>query len=71
MKKWMIISVIVFLALLLGLFLLPSLFEGENFEIKPAYDFTATDVDGNTFNLSDYKGDVVILHITGLENPVC
>ena len=71
MKKWMIIGVIVFLVLLLGLFFLPSLFEGENFEIKPAVDFTATDVDVNTFNLSDYKGNVVILHITGLENPVC
>ncbi len=71
MKKWMIFGIIVFLALLLGLFLFPSIFEGEKFEIKPAADFTATDVDGNTFNLSDYKGDVLILHITGLENPVC
>jgi len=71
MKKWMIVAVIVLLVLLSGLFFLPSLFESEHFEIKPAYDFTATDVDGNTFNLSDYKGDVVILHITGLENPVC
>jgi len=71
MKKWIIISAVAFLVLLLGLFLLPSLFESEKFEIKPAYDFTATDVDGNNFNLSDYKGDIVILHITGLENPVC
>ncbi len=71
MKKWIIISAVGFLVLLLGLFLLPSLFESENFEIKPAYDFTVTDVEGDTFNLSDYKGDVVILHITGIENPVC
>jgi len=71
MKKWIIIGAVAFLILLLGLFLLPSLFESESFEIKPAYDFTATDVDGDTFNLSDYKGNIVILHITGLENPVC
>jgi cytochrome c-type biogenesis protein len=71
MKKWMIISVIIFCATILGLFLLPSFIEGERFEIKPAYDFTATDVDGNVFNLSDYKGNVVILHITGLETPLC
>lgn len=71
MKKWIIISAVAFLVLLLGLFLLPSLFESENFEIKPAYDFTATDVDGDTFNLSDYRGDIVVLHITGLETPLC
>lgn len=71
MKKWMIISVIIFCTILLGLFFLPSFIEGERFEIKPAYDFTATDVNGNTFNLSDYKGNVVILHITGLETPLC
>ena len=71
MKKWVVVSVILFLAILLGLFLLPSFIEGEKFEIKPAEDFTATDVDGNTFNLSDYKGNVVILHITGLETPLC
>ncbi len=71
MKKWMIFGIIVFLTLILGLLLFPSIFEGEKFEIKPAVDFTAIDVDGNTFNLSDYKGDVLILHITGLENPVC
>jgi len=71
MKKWIIISAVAFLALLLGLFLLPSLFESEIFEIKPAYDFTATDIDGNMFNLSDYRGDIVVLHITGLETPLC
>lgn len=71
MKKWIIAGGIIILVIVSGLFFFPSLFEGEQFEIKPAYNFTATDVDGNTFNLSDYKGDVVILHITGLENPIC
>lgn len=71
MKKWIIAGGIFLIVIVSGLFFFPSLFEGENFDIKPAHDFTATDVDGDTFNLSDYKGDVVILHITGLENPVC
>jgi cytochrome c-type biogenesis protein len=33
--------------------------------------FTATDTNGIEFNLSDYRGKVVILHITGVENPLC
>lgn len=36
-----------------------------------ATDFTAIDEDGVEFSLSDYKGKVVILHITGLETPLC
>jgi cytochrome c-type biogenesis protein len=71
MKKWVVISALIFLTILIGLFFLPSFIEGEKFEIKPAEDFTATDVDGKTFNLSDYKGNVIILHITGLETPLC
>ena len=71
MKKWVIVGALIFLVILLGLFFLPSFIEGEKFEIQPAGNFTATDVDGTTFNLSDYKGDVVILHITGLETPLC
>jgi len=71
MKKWVIVGALIFLVILLGLFFLPSFIEGEKFEIQPAGNFTATDVDGTTFNLSDYKGNVVILHITGLETPLC
>jgi len=36
-----------------------------------APDFTATDEYGIKFNLSDYRGKVIILHVTGLENPLC
>jgi len=71
MKKWVVVSALIFLVILLGLFFLPSFIEGEKFEVKPAEDFTASDVDGKTFNLSDYEGNVVILHITGLETPLC
>ncbi len=51
--------------------LLPSFIESEKFEIKPATDFTVTDVNGIEFSLSDYKGNVTILHFSGLENPLC
>lgn len=43
---------------------------GQN-AISTAPDFTATDENGVTFSLHDYKGKVVILHITGVETPLC
>jgi cytochrome c-type biogenesis protein len=53
-------------------FLSPTLLvtAGANDNIQ-APDFTATDVNGIKFNLSDYRGKVIILHVTGLENPLC
>ena len=71
MKRWLIIGAVIFLAIIVGLFFLPSFIESEKFEIKPATDFTVTDVDGIEFSLSDYKGNVTILHFSGLENPLC
>ncbi|MBS3778350.1 MAG: cytochrome c biogenesis protein [Candidatus Thermoplasmatota archaeon] len=37
----------------------------------PAPDFTTVDEDGVEFSLSDYTGEVVIMHINGLETPLC
>lgn len=34
-------------------------------------DFTAVDENGIKFNLSDYRGNVIILHFSGLESPLC
>ncbi len=39
--------------------------------VNPAPDFTGSDTEGNTVTLSDYRGEVVILHFTGLETPLC
>ncbi len=39
--------------------------------VEPAPDFTATDYKGTTFSLSDFAGNVTVLHITQLENPLC
>jgi cytochrome c-type biogenesis protein len=36
-----------------------------------APDFNATDADGKTFSLSDFRGEPVILHITNIEVPLC
>ena len=40
-------------------------------EITNAPTFTAVDVNGNEFSLNESKGKVTIIHITGIENPVC
>lgn len=38
---------------------------------KPAPDFTATDINGNTVKLSDYKGKIVVLESYNLDCPFC
>ncbi len=40
-------------------------------EFPMADDFTATDHLNRTFSLDDLSGDIIILHITQLENPLC
>ncbi|MDM7913446.1 MAG: cytochrome c biogenesis protein CcdA [Methanotrichaceae archaeon] len=40
-------------------------------QATPAPDFNATDADGKTFSLSDFRGEPVILHITNIEVPLC
>ena len=38
---------------------------------KPAPDFTATDIEGKTHKLSDYKGKIVVLESYNLDCPFC
>src|SRR6476619_813760 len=38
---------------------------------KPAPDFTATDINGKTVKLGDYKGKIVVLESYNLECPFC
>jgi cytochrome c-type biogenesis protein len=62
---------LVFILLILAfLFPILSIITVANDEMK-APDFTAIDENGIKFNLSDYRGRVIILHFTGLENPLC
>ena len=71
MKRWVIIGAVIILAIIIGLLALPSFIESEDFEIKPAENFTTTDENGIDFSLTDYKGNVTILHFTSLETPLC
>ena len=36
-----------------------------------APDFQAVDLDGKIVTLTDYRGEVVLLHITNIESPLC
>jgi len=38
---------------------------------KPAPDFTATDINGKTYKLSDYAGKIVVLEAYNLDCPFC
>ena len=38
---------------------------------KPAPEFTATDINGKTYKLSDYKGKIVVLESYNLDCPFC
>jgi peroxiredoxin len=38
---------------------------------KPAPDFTATDINGQTHKLSDYQGKIVVLESYNLDCPFC
>ena len=46
-------------------------FPGSSQEATLAPDFHAVDVNGKSLSLSDYRGEVVLLHITNIENPLC
>ncbi len=38
---------------------------------EKAPDFQAVDLDGKNISLGDFQGEVVLLHITNIENPLC
>ncbi len=38
---------------------------------KPAPDFTATDINGKTVKLSDYKGKIVVIESYNSDCPYC
>jgi cytochrome c-type biogenesis protein len=64
-----LLSMVLFL-LLISSFVFP-ISEAEESNLIPAIVFSAVDESGVNFSLSDYKGDVIILHFTGLETPLC
>jgi cytochrome c-type biogenesis protein len=66
---------IIYLLLLLTIFVLsvfsPPFAEAEEYELVSAPSFSAVDEHGANFSLDDYMGDVIIIHFTGLETPLC
>ena len=71
MKKILAAGIGAIIILILVLAFFPSLLNTGQFEIKPASNFTAVDENGIEFSLSDYTGNVTLIHITGLETPLC
>ena len=70
MKSGNILLSVVFFLVIIGSFIFPFA-EAEENNLIPAIVFSAVDEYGVNFSLSDYTGDVIILHFTGLENPLC
>ncbi len=66
--KRVISSVVV---LLISIFFFSFVGASDQNTLLTAPDFSATDENGATFSLHDYQGKVVILHITGVETPLC
>lgn len=64
-----LLSMGVFLVII-GSFIFPFA-EAEKNNLIPAIVFSAVDEYGVNFSLSDYKGDVIVIHFTGLETPLC
>jgi cytochrome c-type biogenesis protein len=64
-----VIGAIIVFILLLAFF--PALLQTGQYEVKPAYEFTAVDEEGVEFSLNNFRGNVTLLHFTGLETPIC
>lgn len=65
-----LISGFLYFFVALNLLLFFSSFPGLSQEAQ-APDFQAVDLDGKSQSLGDYRGEVVLLHITNIENPLC
>lgn len=70
MKAIVTLYLVAVVAVLMGSFF-SLVASGEQDAVIPAPDFTATDEDGIEFSLSEYTGNVIILHFTSLETPLC
>ena len=68
-KKSLISGSITLFAILISIFFLCSSSGLSQEAIAP--DFQAVDQNGKDVSLSDYRGEVVLLHITNIENPLC
>lgn len=69
-KKFLIVGIVTLVVVLATTISYNSLL-GSTRQVFPAPDFQTVDLDGVPFSLSDYRGEVVILHITNIEVPLC
>ncbi len=69
-KHLFIVGAITLIVVLVALFSLNSTLGSDQEPIR-APDFSCTTQDGQNFSLSDFEGEVVVLHITNIESPLC
>jgi len=69
-KNFFFVGGLTLLIALVALFSLNSTL-GSSQEPIPAPDFAASDLNGANVSLSDFEGEVVVLHITNIESPLC
>ena len=68
--KYSIIGVILLLTIISSIILYVFISDRVS-EFSAAPDLKGEDVDGVSFSLDDLKGEVMVLHITNIENPLC
>jgi cytochrome c-type biogenesis protein len=69
-KNFFLVCALTLLIALVALFSLNSTLESSQ-EPIPAPYFATADINGSNFSLSDFEGEVVVLHITNIESPLC
>jgi cytochrome c-type biogenesis protein len=69
MQKKMISGSVTFFFILSSIFFICTSSALSQEALAP--DFQAADLDGKDVSLSNYRGEVVLLHITNIENPLC
>ncbi len=68
-KKSLISGSLTLFVILISIFFICASYGLSQEAIAP--DFQAVDLDGKNISLGDYRGEVVLLHITNIENPLC
>ena len=71
MKRFLEYGLLLVTLTAVSLVLLPVSGQDDNGDLRPAPNFTATNQYGQNFSLAGYSGQVIILHFTGLEIPLC
>jgi cytochrome c-type biogenesis protein len=71
MKQFLVPGLLLVTLTIMSLMFLPVFGQDDCSDVRPAPNFTATNQHGQNFSLAEYSGQVIILHFTGLETPLC